>query len=280
MRFLLITLLLSVAGHGSGGSSAQMKSFVSKSVASSFASFNHLIWGEHELFLLAMELQDTKLLQDMIGRLSFEGDAKKDLIAHKLVSGNHFELLEFFIEHQIVAPDFSITEGENLEYRGSLLLRAVASRNLSFIKKIISLKGENGIAEIDFALRFVAGYDSSSPMEQGKEILAAFELRQLTMMELLIEGGADVNSTGEDHATPLTRSILSYQTPRVKFLLEQGAVTGDVDYALGKARRQLRDPSLEEYRWLEELRQNLVEIGKILVDNDLASASPYTTKNS
>ena len=268
MRFLLIVLLLSVADHGSSGSSVQMKSFVSKSVANSFASFDHLLWGEHELFLLAMELQDTKLLQDMMGQLSFESDTKKDLIAHKLVSGNHLELLEFFIEHQIVAPDFSITvtEGKNLEYRGSLLLRAVASRNLSFIQKIISLKGEDGIAEIDPALRFVAGYDSSSPMEQGKEILAAFELRQLAMMELLVEGGADVNSTGEDQATPLTRSILSYQAPRVKFLLEQGAVAGNIHYALDRAKRQLRSPRLEEYKWLGELERNLVEISKILAD--------------
>lgn len=202
--------------------------------------------------------------------MNLGGIAVKGDIAYELVRGNHRKLLEFFIEHEIIAPDFSVEVDESR--RGSLLLMAVKARNPSLIEEIVSLKGKEGIAEIDFALRSVARYDSTTAMEQGEEAFADFEATQLTMMELLIEGGANVNSK-EDWKTPLTEAILSYRAPRVKLLLERGAVDGDIDNALLIVERLYSPDFLKRYRWRGEFEKGLIEIKKLLADHGLQSVS-------
>lgn len=262
MRVLPILLSLFVVDCWSVGS-AQVRSSVIRKIDKLLTS-NIRYRPENELFLLAMEQRDLELLQELIPDLKFT-DAFANSIAHELVSGSHVELLEFFVAHDIVTADFTIGTG----YRGSLLLRATVVRNLPVIKKIVSLKEENNIAEIDLALRTVADQDSSISIEGGPESFARSEARLLAIMDLLVKGGADVNVIGEDQSTPLTRAILAYSAPRVEFLLEQGFVIGDVRYALYKAESRLTSPSLEGYHFLDALQNNLAETKKLLIANGI-----------
>lgn len=267
MRFLLIISLLPMVAYGSGvAPSLQLKKFVGFAIGIGRISLEGNI-SEDNIVHELMHVNHSELA-DFFVEIS-----GKNGVAYELVRGNHTELLEFFIEHKIIAPDFSIG-GTGEPYRGSLLIRAVVKRNLSLIEKIISLKGKDKIAGIDIALRAAAGYDSSTAMEQGTEALADFEATQLTMMKLLIDGGADVNSIGKYGHAPLTQAILSYRAPRVKFLLEQGATSGDIGNTLLRTGWIYRPYVLKGYKWRGEFEREVFEIKELLADYGLAKASP------
>lgn len=93
--------------------------------------------------------------------------------------------------------------------------------------------------------------------------LAKFNTETLTMMKLLIDNGADVNSMSSGGSTPLSNAITKVEVPRVKLLLERGAVAGDIVSALERA--SLYVSRIDD----EQLRQDLSAIRRLLVNNNL-----------
>ena len=141
------------------------------------------------------------------------------------------ESLEIFIDREIISVDH-LFPSNNGRPEVSLLLKAAWGNNFSVVEKIISLGSKAGIdrALIHFSNSFDR-YDNfrvnyGNPFYFNKQVLA--------MMELLIDNGADANSE-YNAQSPLYNAITSLEVPRVKLLLERGAVVGDIRSALTEA---------------------------------------------
>lgn len=230
-----------------------------------------------ETFWLAMKQHDTKTLQALIDLgidiKTITANSRPGKFSYWLARAN-VELFEFFVDLQTISPD-ALNSGGRMDR--SILSGSVFARNLPVAEKIMSLGGKAGI---DLAL-VGASFSSHPRVHKSKIALAHHEERQLAIMNSLIKGGADVNSTeqvlrhdnNEDYnyeRSPLTEAIASLQAPRVKLLLEHGAVAGSVDLALKKAESVVASgEGAAFYEAIVEYQRNLAEIKQLLADRGL-----------
>ena len=228
-----------------------------------------------EAFWLAMKQHDIETIQGLIDHgLRFENTNEKGKLLYWLGRAN-VELFEFLVDRKIISFDYYLSN-ERMR-RDSILLSAVASKNLSVIDKIISLGGKTGI---DIAL-ITATFSTYSGLPKSKTELVQYEERQLAIIKSLVMAGADVNALEHtqqditnnavpDHyeRSPLTEAIRSLQAPRVKLLLEHGATKGSIDLALMRA-ESIVDDSREYQQNVVDYQKNLTEIKQLLAAHGL-----------
>ena len=192
----------------------------------------------YEALLLAIKQNDIEGLQKWIDF----GLKINDKHLERLARFGSGELLEFFVNSGIVSVDH-LFHSDYGERKVSLMLQAAWADNFSVVEKIISLGGTEGIdrALIHFSGAYdrhnsariaLAGPFDKDDIAPARARIAKFNEKVLTMMELLIDNGAKVNSISSGQ-TPLYNAIRSLKVPRVKLLLERGAVATETDIVKG-----------------------------------------------
>ena len=192
----------------------------------------------NEALLLAIRQNNLEVIQKWIDF----GLKINDKHLERLARFGSGELLEFFVNSGIVSVDH-LFHSDYGERKVSLMLQAAWADNFSVVEKIISLGGTEGIdrALIHFSgaydrhnsarIAFAGPFDKDD-IAPARARIAKFNEKVLTMMELLIDNGAKVNSISSGQ-TPLYNAIRSLKVPRVKLLLERGAVATETDIVKG-----------------------------------------------
>ena len=207
--------------------------------------------------LYAMKQENLETVEQLIDLGIEVDDDLKANIADQLSSSSNTELLEFFVDRQIISLDYTASHGaveERQCFYHSILLEAAVKGNLPIVNKVISLGNKTGL---DKALRNLVYYLT------GSRPSAELEEKMLAVMKSLIGAGANVNSLGMHNETSLTQAIKSLQVKRVELLLEQGARAGDIDDALRHASYYHRGLSRSLHK------ENLAKIKQLLADKGL-----------
>lgn len=182
------------------------------------------------------------------------------------------DLIQFLVDRNILTFDYRVSNG----HHDRIVSDAIKNFNMPVVEKMLTLaKGERGIPDIDYLLRYISGsevYESLS-----KEELRVLEQKRLEMMDYLVRSGADVNKVSDGKYdkgnSPLEEAIKSLQPLRVKLLLDNGATSGRIEGALKRAEYIVYErgsPARQVGKEPDKKHaDNLSTIRQLLADRDL-----------